>query len=204
MVWMVPWNLFLAALPIPLGLVLARRLEARSGTAVRRVVTLAVAGAWLLLLPNAPYLLTEVRHLLFDSPWRELLHDPVPEARRALIGWGLAFLVYGAAGMAAFTAALRPVEVALRARWPGLRRLRAPFFFVIALGVWLGLIPRWNSWDALLHPLGILGSAFHALSHPVTLALIGAFAMVLCGVHYLLCAAWVGWRASRPAETAAR
>ena len=107
MVWMVPWNLFLAALPIPLGLVLARRLEPRSGTPARRVVTLAVAAAWLLLLPNAPYLLTEVRHLLFDSPWRELLHDPAPEARRALIGWGLAFLTYGAAGMAAFTATMR-------------------------------------------------------------------------------------------------
>lgn len=197
MAWMVGWNLFLAALPILCGIALARRLEVRSGTPARRVGTLALAAAWLLLLPNAPYLLTEVRHFLFDPPWRDLLENPSPAARRALFTWGLAFLAYGAVGLAAFTAALRPVENALRSRWPGLRRLRAPFFFVIALGVWLGLVPRWNSWDVVVSPLGILGSALHAVTTPPTLLSIAAFAMVLCGLHYLLCAAWLGWSAIR-------
>src|SRR5688572_26957436 len=163
MAWLVGWNLFLAALPIPLGFALAQRLEMRSGTTARRAVTLAIAAAWILLLPNAPYLLTEVRHLLFDPPWNDLLHDASPASRRALLVWGFAFFLYGAVGLAAFTAALRPVESALRARWPALRRLRAPFFFVIALGVWLGLIPRWNSWDVLVDPVGILGSALHEI-----------------------------------------
>ena len=202
MAWLVGWNLFLAALPIPLGFALAQRLEMRSGTTARRAVTLAIAAAWILLLPNAPYLLTEVRHLLFDPPWNDLLHDASPASRRALLVWGFAFFLYGAVGLAAFTAALRPVESALRARWPALRRLRAPFFFVIALGVWLGLIPRWNSWDVLVDPVGILGSALHALSTPATLACIAAFAMVLCGLHYLLAAAWLGWRAARVPEPA--
>lgn len=202
MVWMIGWNLCLAALPIPLGIALARRLEARSRTLPRRAGTLALAGAWLLLLPNAPYLLTEVRHLLFDSPWRDLLLESTPTARRAVFTWSLAFLAYGAVGLAAFTAALRPVETALRSRWPALRRLRAPFFLVIALGVWLGLVPRWNSWDVAVNPLGILGSALHALTTPAILASIAAFAMTLCGLHYLLCAAWLGWRSARAPQTA--
>ena len=29
---------------------------------------------------------------------------------------------------------------------------------LMSLGVWLGLIPRFNSWDALLRPLEVLGA----------------------------------------------
>lgn len=191
------WNLFLAALPIALALPLARRVtEASGGPGLLRPTTLLLAGAWLLLLPNAPYLLTDIRHLLFDAPWRDLLARAPgdPAALRELLAWGVGFVGFGAAGVLAFSLALAPVETALRARWPRLRRLRAPFFLVIALGVWLGLVPRWNSWDALLHPTEVLGSAFWALTHPATAACIVAFAMVLCGMHYLLVAAWTGWR----------
>src|SRR5687768_8531554 len=132
LIWAV-WNLFLALLPIPLGRALARRIAA--APPAKRLPgprSAALAVAWLLLLPNAPYLLTEVRHFLFDPAWRELTaRATFDDASLRLAGAaGLAFVVYGAAGLVAMTLAVRPVQLALRAHRPGLRRLRIPFFLL--------------------------------------------------------------------------
>lgn len=194
------WNLFLAVLPIPLGLALARRIAladpARRCPGPR---TLVLAAAWLLLLPNAPYLLTDIRHFLFDARWRELSgsagHDAA--ALRASALWGLGFLAYGVAGLVALTLAVRPVQEAIRRHRPALRRLRIPFFLVVALGVWLGLIPRFNSWDALLRPGEVVGAALWVFTQPATLALIVGFGLLLATLHDVVCATWDGWRLRR-------
>lgn len=197
------WNLFLAVLPIPLGWALARRIAAApAGKRWPGPRSGSLLAAWLLLLPNAPYLLTDARHFLFDAPWRDLIarapHDAA--ALRATGAWAVAFLAYGALGLAAFSAAVRPVQLALRLHRPGLRRLRIPFFLVIALGVWLGLVPRLNSWDALLRPHRVLGALLQVLGEPATLACIAAFGLLLAVLHDVLGAAWDGWRASRARE----
>ncbi len=194
------WNLFLAVLPIPLGVALAQRIaRADPGRSCPRPRTLVLAAAWLLLLPNAPYLLTDLRHFLFDLHWRELsgsaAHDAA--ALRASALWGLGFLAYGVAGLVALTLAVRPVQEAIRRHRPALRRLRLPFFLVVALGVWLGLIPRFNSWDALLRPQEVVGAALWVLTQPATLALIVGFGLLLAALHDVVCATWDGWRLRR-------
>jgi len=191
------WNLFLALLPIPLGMALARRITladpARRCPGPR---SLALAAAWLLLLPNAPYLLTDMRHFLLDARWRELTsragHDA--EALRASAVWGVGFLAYGVAGLVALTLAVRPVQEAVRRQRPTWRRLRVPFFLVVALGVWLGLIPRFNSWDALVRPAEVVGAALWVFTQPATLACIVAFGLLLAALHDVLGATWDGWR----------
>jgi uncharacterized membrane protein len=191
------WNLFLAVLPIPLGALLARRIAAADPRRRwPRPPTLALFGAWLLLLPNAPYLLTDLRHFLFDERWRELTHAARHDAGalRATALWGLGFLAYAAAGLVALTLAVRPVQEAVRLHRPALRRLRVPFFLLVALGVWLGLIPRFNSWDALMRPTEVIGAALWVLTQPATLAMIVAFGALLAALHDLACAAWDGWR----------
>ncbi len=194
------WNLFLAVLPIPLGVALSRRI-ARADPARRSPGPgiLALAAAWVLLLPNAPYLLTDLRHFLFDARWRELSGSAAQDAGalRASALWGLGFLAYGVAGLVALTLAVRPVQEAIRRHRPALRRLRIPLFLVVALGVWLGLIPRFNSWDALLRPGEVVGAALWVLTQPVTLALIVGFGLLLAILHDVVCATWDGWRLRR-------
>jgi uncharacterized membrane protein len=198
------WNLFLASLPVALARPLARRIAAGRCLAGERAFgTVWLAAAWLLLLPNAPYLLTEIRHFVLDDGWRALTAEAHrdPAALRASAAWGGLFLLYGAVGLVCLTAALRPVERALRTRGARVGALRAVLFPLVALGVWLGLIPRFNSWDALVRPFDVLGAAVWAVTHVPTLACVLGFAAVLAGLHALLdvvAAAWDGRRGGAP------
>lgn len=184
MAWTV-WNLFLATLPIPFGLAIARRLDERNATLVRRTTSVALAAGWLLLLPNAPYLLTEIRHFVLDDRFRALTaqanHEPAALRMSAL--WGALFVVYGAVGVAAYVAAVRPVERAFAARGVPRAWFRVALHPTVALGVWLGLVPRLNSWDAILHPDRVLGAALHAATHAPTALSIAGFAVALAAFH---------------------
>lgn len=179
------WNLFLATLPIPFSVAVARRLHEGSGSVTRRGTTAAATVAGLLLLPNAPYLLTEIRHFVLDAPFRDLTaraaHDPAALRLSAL--WGALFVAYGAVGLAAYVVAVRPVERALVAR--GVPRLvvRSLLTPTVALGVWLGLVPRFNSWDALVDPRRVLGTAAYAVTHLPTAVSILGFAVALGALH---------------------
>jgi uncharacterized membrane protein len=119
--------------------------------------------AWLLMLPNTCYLFTEVRHLFRNIDHEDLwsrafeAHSARHELARRIATTGL----YYAAGALTFGLAVRPIRDALRER--GLRTWAvAPFFFsIVALGVYLGLFQRFNSWDVTSDPLRI---AHHALA----------------------------------------
>lgn len=179
------WNLFLAASPVVLAVAITRRLDdpVRSRRQVAGTATLLVA--WLLLLPNAPYLLTEFRHFLFDAPFRALTAraSSDPGALRLSAMWGALFAGYGAAGLLAYVLAVRPLERRLPVRGVRLIACRAALAAVVALGVWLGLSPRFNSWDAVFHPVEVLSSALWAVTHAATLLSILAFAAALFVLH---------------------
>ncbi len=194
------WNLFLACLPIAFGRALARHLHRTAGRIPAwHPATLSLALLWLLLLPNAPYLLTEIRHFVLDPRWRDLTEAAVsrPAALRAAAAWGFAFALTGAIGVVTFLLAVRPVEHALRRHGVSIGAFRAVLFPLTALGVWLGLIPRFNSWDALTRPLDVLGAALWAVTHAPTAACVAGFALVLAALYLVASAACDGWQARR-------
>lgn len=182
----VSWNLFLAAIPVVLGYLLAGWLE-RSGNG-RRVPwagLVLLGGAWLLFLPNAPYLLTEWRHLLLDGRWAHLRQAGSDDhaALFRMAEWALAFFLYSAAGVLCFVLSIRPLERWLRET--GRRPLPyAPaLFFLTSLGVYLGLVVRLNSWDLVTHPQWVWSSIAEALANPTLLAAITLFAVMLWAVY---------------------
>ena len=122
-----PWlayNIALAWVPLLLSLV-----------AVRHPLLLAILGVpWLLFLPNAPYLLTDLVHL---SPRRE-----IPYWYDALVLGGT-----GALGMWLGVLSLKLVADAL-ARFVAPAAGRALWLTVpplVGLGIYLGRFLRWNS-----------------------------------------------------------
>lgn len=142
------WNLFLAWLPLLAALPLP---------ALRRFPLLAVplGIGWLLFLPNAPYLLTDLLHLgrWGDVPfWYDLL----------------LLLVFAVTGLLLGFVSLKIVH-ALVAQLLG--RVSGWLFAISALslsslGVYIGRFLRWNSWDALLNPQHIIADLLALLQQP--------------------------------------
>ena len=159
------WNLFLAWVPLLLALV-AEPLAARR----RDLSLLAVAAAWLLFLPNAPYVVTDLMHLRRVPP-TPLWYDAILLGIAATTG-----LLAGAFALARMQSAVA-VRVSDRASW------LVPLVAIPAsgLGIYLGRFERLNSWDALLHPLAVLRSVLGSLGPRalvVSAAMAGLFAMV--------------------------
>jgi uncharacterized membrane protein len=186
----VAWNIFLAVIPVGLGYAI-RRLACGRGN-VPAMVLLGIA--WLLFLPNACYLLTEWRHFLdtvesvrLYTQWQ---HGGNSTAMLRLMIYTLFYTIFSGVGMLAFALAIRPVAQVLRAKEISTWLWAIPLFFLNALGVYLGLILRFNSWDVLGRLADIWHAAAGALTRPFTLATILAFAVFLW-LAYLALDIWI-------------
>lgn len=174
------WNLFLAWLPYAAALVvtwLVRR---------DRPGVLPMGVLWLVFWPNAPYIVTDVVHLRRPG---------------AMITWVEIALV---AGFAATGVALGLASLLLMHRIVATRRGRLAGIVLVAMalplcaiGIYLGRVHRFNSWDAFTNPLGVLRTvAFDLsgpLSNPAMLALVAAMTGCLA-VGYAI--TWLVARAS--------
>lgn len=134
------WNLFLAFVP----LLWSAAFRSALGRG-QRVMAAAWFTLWLLFLPNAPYMLTDLIHL---------------GSRRNVAEWYILAMLLSCAGTGMLLAylSLHDVETALaqrfgaRAAWS----VATVSLMFSAFGIYLGRYLRWNSWDALRHPLQLL------------------------------------------------
>lgn len=131
------WNLFLAWLPWVLALPLAV-LPSPKGRSWR---TVPLFCAWLVFLPNAPYLVTDLIHL---------------RPRGQIPFWfdGAMFFVFAWTGCVLGFASLSIIHARIE-RWLG-AAWGWTFVFASALltgfGLYLGRFLRWNSWDVIARP----------------------------------------------------
>jgi uncharacterized membrane protein len=145
------WNLFLAW--VPLALALAVYDGARRGMRGRWL--LALGGLWLLFLPNAPYLMTDLKYL------REL--GGAPFWFDAVMASSAAF-----AGVALGSLSLVLVHSVARRRF-GPVRAWIGVWAVLGLssvGVFLGRVQRFNSWDVFTDPEPILADLARGFANP--------------------------------------
>ena len=147
------WNLFLAWLPY-LFSIWATLIDERSPGGSWRLLPPGLL--WLAFFPNAPYMGTEFVHLL---------HVP------SLAVWydiGLIF-AFAWAGIILAVASLMAMQT-IAARRIG---VASSWVFVCAaiwlsgLGVYLGRFRRWNSWDLVLNPAGVMADVAARLAHPL-------------------------------------
>ena len=183
------WNLFLAAIPAVLAYLFAwgaGRYTVRKKT-VPWLAWLPLALGWFAFLPNTCYLLTELRHFLLDPSYRPIFEAAEKDhaAMLTVAEFGLFFALYSGFGVVCFVLAIRPIE---RLMWDAkIPRLpfAAPFFFLMSLGVYLGLIERLNSWNVVNHPAYVLQVTFRALTTPHIVRVIIAFAVLLWIIYQL-------------------
>lgn len=160
------WNLLLAWVPFVLALVVYDRHRAGSS----RLALLGPAALWLLFLPNAPYLLTDVFMLRYVGGvpiWLDVVLVTAFAWTGLLLGFVSIYLVQTVArqllgGRAAWALVLAALGLS-------------------SFGIYLGRILRWNSWDFLLRPTAVAGSVWERLDDPVATAKLVAMTSLLTG-----------------------
>jgi uncharacterized membrane protein len=172
------WNLILAWVPLVLAIAAFSRARRRHDLVVTALLVL-----WLLFFPNAPYLLTDFIHL-GEGP-APLWYDALMLSAFAWTGLLLGF------------ASLYLVQLIVRrsfgdtVAWLGV--LGA--LVLASIGVYVGRFIRFNSWDALLHPLRVaevLGEQLSDVPARMAGALVGLTGFLLVG--YLVVYSFAGLR----------
>lgn len=125
-----------------------------------------LAGAlfffWLIFMPNTAYVISEVRHLLNYCP---------PDAAFKVCERGvwviLFFFTYAIIGYISYYYLLSAMRRLINNVFGN--RAAKIFIFcvipVIALGVLLGLLNRWNSWELFIYPLDLINTLITYISY---------------------------------------
>lgn len=149
--WMA-WNLLLAALPAALALVLFRATSSRGPS------WWAGFAVFALLLPNAPYVITDLVHL------REHV---AAAASDGVVVFGVLplFAAFIGAGLLFYVVAVRLFVAEVIRRWPSLPSVLVvtAVHLVCSVGVVLGRMARLNSWDAVTSPRSTLSLVLDTL-----------------------------------------
>lgn len=190
----VVWNLLLAFVPVGLGHAMERLAKLAAGH--RRLAAAAgitvLGAAWLAFLPNTCYLLTEWRHV-FDLWGRSALpagREPGSEESLRWMVYTLFYTGYSSTGILTFTLAIRPVVRLFSGRRSLLLPSAPPFFYLMAVGVYLGLVLRYNTWDLAAHPVEVW-AAVCVLGHRPLLALALLLFAGFLWLAYLAADIWI-------------
>ena len=166
------WNLFLAWVPMLIAAVLCEHADVLCQR--KHMAHLVwVAALWLLFFPNAPYLVTDFKHLR-ERPGAPLWYDVLLVASFAWNGLLLGF------------ASLYLVQELIR-RHLGHAAASAAFATAVTLGgfgVYLGRFARLNSWDVLFRPAKVVSHVAHSLTDSRAILISGLYCLVI-GVAYL-------------------
>ncbi|MBI3947377.1 MAG: DUF1361 domain-containing protein [Armatimonadetes bacterium] len=180
----VGWNTLLAVIPVAAAYAVAW-LAGRP--AKRRLPARALAGAllvvWVAFLPNTCYLLTEWRHFLewlYQTDLYARWHvGRDSSAMLRLVTYTGFFAAYSLIGMLTFALGIRPIKAVVRRHTRRLWLWAIPFFTLMSLGVYLGLVLRFNSWD-LIHRTEQVWMAVATVPYrPVLAGLIIVFGLFL-------------------------
>lgn len=150
------WNLFLAWLPLVLAIWLLKSLRTNLWS---NNGPLLLTLLWLLLLPNSFYMISDFVHIQ-DVARHNLLYDIVMFTAfiftATMLGFSSLYMVH---------TALRK-RLAPRTSW----LLIGIIILLCSFGIYLGRNLRWNSWDVLVNPAGILFDVSDHLIHPLSSA----------------------------------
>ncbi len=145
------WNLFLAM--IPYGITLFLQVFKKETHSLW--ILLPTACMWLLFLPNTPYLISDLQHLKHsaqDIIWYDLL-------LLMSFVWYALFLFY-------LTVRDMRMLIATKVNSKYINLITISIFILCGFGIYLGRFLRWNSWDIIQDPLGLLYDIWQRVRHP--------------------------------------
>ena len=145
------WNLILAIIPFAISAVMVTWKGLRNSV----VLFIPLFLTWLVFLPNAPYMLTDLFHLKIrmNVP---LWYDLILMLSFALNGLVICFV------------SLMDMQEIIREKFGKFISWSMAFLVLLlsGLGIYLGRYLRWNSWDIIDHPLVLLEDLSERLLNP--------------------------------------
>lgn len=137
------WNLFLAWIPYVVSSYFIKKDTSKSS-----FIPLFIF--WLFFFPNAPYLATDVIHIISSSS-SSVWYD------------GLLFFFFGWIGLFLGMLSLFHIHQYLKNHFSYLISELVVFAicFISSFGVYLGRFERWNSWDIFINPVHLIKDSFY-------------------------------------------
>lgn len=147
------WNLFLAWTPLVLVVSLLRTLRVRLWSDWLSIV---ITIGWLLMLPNSFYMISDFIHVQ-DVVRNDLLYDVVMFTAfiftSVLLGFSSLYMVH--------------IELRKRVMTRYANICIAVIILLCSYAVYLGRDLRWNSWDVLTNPAGVIFDVSDHIINPV-------------------------------------
>lgn len=174
--WYLPFNLSLALIPLLLAVWLVHLLKARAWS---NWLPLAMTLLWILFLPNSFYIISDFIHLT-ETPRADIVQDVVMLAQFSFTGLAFGFVSL----FLVHQEFIKRVGV----------RFAAPLVGVILLlcsfAIYLGRDLRWNSWDIIVQPFGlisdILQHLFNPGLYPLGFVMTSSFFVMLGSMYFVL------------------
>jgi uncharacterized membrane protein len=159
---MMVWNILLAAVPFGFFLLLSSYWQKTKLKKIgQKILAAFIFLLWFIFLPNAAYLIADIRHLLNYCPVGSSLNICIEGAWEIMF-----FFIYGVFGWVFFVIYLEQMRGLLAKIFnPRLAKITTLIIIpLLALGVLFGLTERANSWDLFLHPLAIFQDLLRYMS----------------------------------------
>lgn len=177
--WMA-WNTFLAWIPVVVALPLFRVWEPGTNAPSRTPSWWCGVALFILFLPNAPYVVTDLVHLRGDV---HRVGPDGPVATTVLPLYGLLVV----SGFVAYYLALAQVRHYLDRVGLGSRRLAVMIGLhaLVAVGVFLGRWSRLNSWEPVVQPKDAVDRVLTAFTWSAAPMLILVLFVVTAAGHFV-------------------
>lgn len=146
------WNLFLAWIPLILVTILAQYLQTK---AWRSRTAIILTAAWLIFLPNSFYIISDLIHVAVSTR-QTILFDAV-----LLFSFSITGLAIGIASLYAMHRLLLTRRDSTES-WG----IVSVVVLLCSFAIYLGRYLRWNSWDIVFSPLGLLFDVSERLTSP--------------------------------------
>lgn len=164
------WNLFLAWVPL-LFINIVWKYEVKRKSPLWLLTCYFLI--WLLFFPNAPYIITDFKHLRY-APENMIWYD------------ALMIFNFSVAGFLAGLYSIRIVHRIFAHRWnDGV----AWFIVIISMfpsgyGIYLGRYGRWNSWDIVTKPKALLQGVTNSILDPFAIKHTFTFSFVMMLLYF--------------------
>lgn len=173
--WFLFWNLLLAWMPVLFAVILAKTLRKKSW---REPLPVLLTLLWLGFLPNSFYLITDLIHL-HNTGDVGLLFD---------ITFFLSFIWNGiVAGLTSMVIVNREMN---RRQNPYVgAALMSLVILLTSFAIYLGRSLRWNTWDVIVNPAGLLFDVgervINPLAHPQFISTTVTFTLLIGSMYFV-------------------